>query len=286
MEEDTVPGITMLLPQPPTTVTAATLYALAGIVVCLTVNLPLPQRYAHARGDRFVAEPVRAILAAATVVVCTALWPAALLRLLWTTIRGWCARRASTRAHQRTRAHAPRTALRTVMRSDDETMELPVYLEQPASFQSEPTRYENTDWTKAAAGRVVEAVQQRRLLDAAWAARSLVWDVEFAFGPNSSQLWHATELLAHVCHEIGDDVRASQLYARAATGLARNFGAGHSSARAAFDRATALWAKARAADTTDPVTALLVASVTRLFVQAGVTRLMEAPRATGRAASR
>jgi hypothetical protein len=270
VEEDTLSGITMLLPQPPTPLTAATLYTLAGIAVCVTVNLPLPQRCAHPGDDGFGTPPMRALWAVAAVVACVGLWPAALLRLLWTTSRSSLTRRAAARARQRARAHAPRNTLRTAMRSDDESMELPVHMEQPAVLHGEPAHCETADWTQAAAARVVEALQQRRLLDAAWAARSLAWDVEVAFGPNSSQVWHATELLAHVCHEIGDDVRATQLYARAAAGWARNFGADHPGVRAAFDRATALWAKARAAGTTDPATALLVASGTRLFTQAGM----------------
>jgi hypothetical protein len=213
---------------------------------------------------------MRALWAIAAVIVCTVLWPAALLRSLWTASRTWITGRAPARARRQTSAHTPRTALRTVLRSDEDVTEQPVYLEQP-TVSGEPTGRGSTDWTQAAATRVIEALQQRRLLDAAWAARSLVWDVEFAFGPNSSQLWHATELLAHVCHEIGDDIRATQLYARAATGWAQNFGAGHPAARAASDRAAALWAKARATGVADPNTALLVASVTGLFRRAGVS---------------
>ncbi|WP_042422285.1 hypothetical protein [Streptacidiphilus anmyonensis] len=265
-------GIPLLLPQPPASVTAVTLYVLVGIAVCALVTLPLPAHGAPPGGDRFGIEPVRALGAVIAVVVCVALWPAA---LLWTTTRTSVTRAAAARAHRPARARArrntqrsaPRSALRTLVRSDDETAELPVYLAQPTCVGDAAG---DAQWVEAAAARVVDALTEHRLLDAVLGARSLVWDVEFAFGPNSSELWHATELLAHVCHEIGDDVRAVRLYARAATGWAQNFGAGHPVARAAFNRATALWAKARAAGATDSVTALLVASVTRLFAQAGM----------------
>jgi hypothetical protein len=269
MEEDALSGIAMLLPQPPTAVTAATLYLVTGIAIFAFADTPVPQRCTQPRGERFGIEPVCVALALGAVVLSVALWPAALLRPLWTTSRTWLTRRASARAHHQTHAHTARSALRTVTRSDEEAVEQPVYLEQPAAALGAPTVRESTDWTQAAAARVVEALHQRRLLDAAWAARSLVWDVEFAFGPNSSQLWHATELLAHVCHEIGDDVRAAQLYARAATGWAQNFGVAHPGARAARERAVAVWCRARAAGATDPVTALLMASGARLFARAG-----------------
>ncbi|WP_075004290.1 tetratricopeptide repeat protein [Streptacidiphilus jiangxiensis] len=262
-------GIPLLLPQPPASATAVTLYVLVGIAVCALVTLPLPAHHAHPDDYRFGIEPVRALGAVITVVACVALWPAA---LLWTTTQNSNPRAAAARAHRPTRARArrsaQRSALRTVMRSDDEGAELPVYLAQPTSVVDAAAG--DAQWVDAAAARVVGALTERRLLDAVLGARSLVWDVEFTFGPNSSQLGHATELLAHVCREIGDDIRAVRLYARAATGWAQNFGAEHPSACAAFDRATALWTKARAAEATDPVTAVLVASVTRLFASAGM----------------
>ncbi|WP_198035225.1 hypothetical protein [Streptacidiphilus rugosus] len=161
--------------------------------------------------------------------------------------------------------------LHTVLGCEEEALDPPVYLAQTATVGAEEdSAWREPDWTQAAAARVVDALGERRLLEAAWAARTLLWDAERAFGPNSSQLWHATELLAHVCHEIGDDVRAVQLYARAAHGWAQNFGAGHWEARAAYDRARALWSGVRAAGTTHPATALQVASLTRLFARTGV----------------
>ncbi|RAG85154.1 hypothetical protein DN069_13225 [Streptacidiphilus pinicola] len=260
-------GIPLLLPQPPASVTAVTLYGLVGIAVCCLVSLPLPERCAHPGGDRFGIEPVRAVGAVIAVLVCVVLWPAA---LLWTTTRNSFTRAAAARAQRSARVRAQRSAqrnaLRTVLRSDDDAGEQPVYLAQPTSTVVS----DGAAWVDAAAARVVAALMERRLLDAVMGARSLVWDVERAFGPSCHQLWNAMELLAHVCHEIGDDVRAVQLYARAASGWACDHGAGHPSARAARDRTVALWAKARAAGATDPATALLVASVTRRFVQAGV----------------
>ncbi|WP_042370610.1 hypothetical protein [Streptacidiphilus neutrinimicus] len=267
-------GIPLLLPQPPAPVTALTLYVLVGIALCALVTLPIPAPCARPGDDRFGIEPVCTVGAVIAVVACVALWPAA---LLWTTTQNFSPRAAAARAHRPARARARRStrrsALRTVMRSDNEAAGQPVYLAQPTSVGHGTA--DDAQWVEAAAARVVDALTERRLLDAVLGARSLVWDVEFAFGPNSSQLWHATELLAHVCHEIGDDARAVRLYARAATGWAQNFGAACPDACAAFDRAAALWAKARAAGETDPVTALLVASASRLFGRAGMSYATE-----------
>lgn len=255
-------GIAMLLPQPPTAVTAATLYVVTGIAVCALTAVPAPQRCAHPGDDQFGVAPGRVVLAVGAVVMTVALWPAALVRAIRTTLR---TRTPNTHALWTLRQRAQHRAETSAMLREDECADQPVYLAHRIGSRNDGPA--GAQWVDAAAAKVVAALHERRLLDAAWSARQLMWDIETTFGPESHQLWQATELLAHVCHEIGDDTRAVQLYARAATGWARNSGAGHPDARAARERMAALWAKTRTQPVADQATALLVASVNRTFAQ-------------------
>ncbi|MEY9873283.1 hypothetical protein ABH931_002765 [Streptacidiphilus sp. MAP12-33] len=105
------------------------------MTVHLPLPLPLPQRCAHLRGDGFGIAPMRPLWAVAAVVACVASGPAAPVVDSQPSL---FAGRAAARAHQPARAYALRNLPRTVMRSDDESIELPVYLEQPAAFHGQP----------------------------------------------------------------------------------------------------------------------------------------------------
>lgn len=248
--------ISMLLPQPSPAVGAVTIYLLVGAALCAQAGVPVPERWARPHGDHFGQGPARWTVAVLAIVLTTLLWPAA---SLW---RAWSAHRAPARrgTPEPTRDTMPVTWTASL-----------AYNTTPATYSHVADVYGADDenptalpaWVRDASAHIVRALAERRLLDAVLAARSLMWDVETAFGPSSQHLWNAMELLAHACHEIGDDRRAVQLYLRAATGWAHNFGAEDSRAHDAYRRATALWA--HTADRDDPAAQLLLAAVASML---------------------
>ncbi|WP_370086389.1 hypothetical protein [Streptacidiphilus sp. MAP12-16] len=71
---------------------------------------------------------------------------------------------------------------------------------------------------RPAIARVQDACRQERLVDAVFAATALLDQVTLLYGPGHPCTLQAVELLAHVCHLVGDHARGVQLYVHAAVG--------------------------------------------------------------------
>jgi hypothetical protein len=196
-------------------VCAVVLYLLAGLL-CVALGAGPDQPGGGQDCEGFGRSRARVVVEAVWWAGWLLVWPAAVARpcahRVWVAARAWTMDEVRWLVFRYRAEHRARAEERAARRP-----QAPARVPAKGAPPDAPMGMEGAMarlWPAVA--KVQEACRQERLVDAVFAATALLDKVTLVYGPRHPRTLQAVELLAHVCHLVGDQARGVQLYVHAA----------------------------------------------------------------------